>query len=200
MIESHKYDFSFTAASLRLNEMILVANATLDKRDIDFINELGAGKSTTGKRMFAEFNKRISKLSELELRYLVDADLVSQKQIAFLSVCKAYGFIRDFVIEVLREKMMVFDDQITEGDYISFLRRKQELHPELEKITEITISKIKQVTFKILEQAGIIDNIKSKKIQPQLLDFKVIKAILSDNPIWLKIFLMSDTDIASIEQ
>jgi len=200
MIERHKYDFSFTAASLRLNEMILVANATLDKRDIDFINELGAGKSTTGKRMFAEFNKRISKLSELELRYLVDADLVSQKQIAFLSVCKAYGFIRDFVIEVLREKMMVFDDQITEGDYISFLRRKQELHPELEKITEITISKIKQVTFKILEQAGIIDNIKSKKIQPQLLDFKVIKAILSDNPIWLKIFLMSDTDIASIEQ
>ena len=199
MKNNDKYDFSFTTSSLRLNEMILVANAILDNREIDFINELGNGKSATGKKMLSEFNKRISKLTKDEISCLVNAELLSQKHIAFLSVCKTYGFIRDFVIEVLREKMLVFDDQISEGDYISFLRRKQELHPELENLTEITTRKIKQVTFKILEQTGIIDNIKSKKIQLQLLDARVINTIASDNPIWLKIFLMSDMDIATVK-
>ena len=99
------------------------------------------------------------------------------------------------MVEVLREKLLVFDYQITEGDYISFYRRKSELHPEIEKLTEITQNKIKQVTFKILEQAGIIDNVKNKMIQPQLLDSNVINTIASDNKQWLKVFFMSDMDI-----
>jgi len=199
MVDTVKYDFSFTASSLRLNEMILVANAVLEKREIDYTNELGGGKSTTGKRMLSEFKKRVSKLSSGELRYLVAGDLTSQKQIAFISICKTYWFIRDFMIEVLREKVFVFDYQITEGDYISFYRRKLELHPEMTELTEITNKKIKQVTFKILEQAGIIDNIKSKKIQPQIIDAKVLKVVASDNANWLKVLLMSDTDIASVK-
>lgn len=199
MVDTVKYDFSFTASSLRLNEMILVANAVLEKREIDYTNELGGGKSTTGKRMLSEFKKRVSKLSSGELRYLIAGDFTSQKQIAFISICKAYWFIRDFMIEVLREKVLVFDYQITEGDYISFYRRKLELHPEMTELTEITNKKIKQVTFKILEQAGIIDNIKSKIIQPQIINAKVLKIVASDNANWLKVLLMSDTDIASVK-
>jgi len=199
MVDIVKYDFSFTASSLRLNEMILVANAVLEKREIDYTNELGGGKSTTGKRMLSEFKKRVSKLSSGELKYLVSGDLTSQKQIAFILICKTYWFIRDFMIEVLREKVLVFDYQITEGDYISFFRRKLELHPEMGKLTEITNKKIKQVTFKILEQAGIIDTTKSKKIQPQIISDKVMKVVASDNANWLKVLLMSDTDIASLK-
>lgn len=200
MTDIDKYDFSFTTSSLRLNEMLLVATAVKDKRAIDFINELGGGKSTTGRKMLTEFQKRISKLSVEELSILVTADLTSQKQIALISICKTYWFIRDFILEVLREKVLVFDYQITEGDYISFFKRKLELHPEITKLTYITTKKIRQVTFKILEQAGIIDNIKSKKIQPQIIDNKVIMVVASDNANWLKVLLMSDTDIASIKK
>src|SRR4051812_9529284 len=113
MIDNNRYDFSFTTSSLRLNEMVLVGQAALERRAIDHVNELGAGKSKTGRKMLSEFNKRISKLTADELRILVDADLSSQKQMAFLAVCKTYGMIRDFVIEVLREKMLVFDYKIT---------------------------------------------------------------------------------------
>jgi hypothetical protein len=197
--EVNRYDLTFTASSLRLNGAILVANAMLNDREIDYVNELGNGKETTGKRMLWEFRKRLSSLTPGQLKIQAKGGLNAQKQVAFLSVCKAYGLIRDFVVEVLREKYLVFDYQITEGDYISFFRRKAELHPELEAITEGSQYKIKQVLFKILEQAGIIDSVKNKMIQPQLLDDKVINAIVADNPDWLKVFLISDMDIENMK-
>jgi len=198
MPETKKYEFSFTASSLRLNEMILVANSILDERAIDYVNELGNGKAATGKRMYAEFHKRLVKLTKTQVEMLVNGDLITQKQIAFLSICKAYTFFRDFVVEVIREKFLVFDYEITVGEYISFYRRKTELHPEMDKLTEITRNKIRQVTFKFLEQAGIIDNVKTKIIQPQLLDNSVIEAILADDYNWLKVFLISDMDIENM--
>jgi hypothetical protein len=200
MIESEKYGFSFTASSLRLNEMILVASAIAENRKLDYINELGGGKSTTGKRMLVEFERRISNLTPRQADILINGDFLSQKQIAFLCVCKTYLFIRDFVVEVLREKILVFDYQITEGDYISFYRRKLDLHPEMDKITELTEKKIKQVTFKILEQAGIIDSIKFKVIQPQIIDKKVMDEIALENPNWLKVLFLSDMDIKAIRK
>lgn len=200
MIETEKYSFSFTTSSLRLNEMILVAIAIAEKREIDYINELGGGNSKTGRKMLSEFEKRISNLTSEQIDILVNGDFLSQKQIAFLSICKTYLFIRDFVVEVLREKILVFDYQITEGDYISFYRRKLDLHPEMDILTDITQRKIKQVTFKILEQAGIIDSIKSKVIQPQIIDRKVTDAIVSDNPNWLKVLFISDMDITTMRK
>ena len=193
-----KYDFSFTASSLRLPEMILVAKAQFEEKHLDITNELGKGKSSTGKRMYAEFLKRISLLSPMQLQLLAQGNLNLQKQMAFLSVCKSYGFIRDFVLEVLREKFLVYDYEILEGNYISFYRNKKELHPEMETLTEISQQKIRQVTFKVLEQAGIIDSIRKRNLQPQYLEPIAIKAIANDNPDWLKLFFMGDTEIANI--
>ena len=199
MVTVETYDFTFTASSLRLNDMRLVATHQLESTQIDFVSELGNGKSSTGKRMLAEFNKRLSFLTKDEMEILVKGDLTSQKQIAFLAVCKAHAFIRDFVVEVLREKILVFDYEITDGEYLSFYRRKSELHPELELRTDITQNKIKQVVFKILEQTGLIDSVKSKNIQPQLLDESLLKTIATSDRQWLKIFYMSDMDIENIK-
>ena len=145
--------------------------------------------------MFSEFKKRLAFLTPKQIEILLESNLVTQKQIALVSICKSYGFIRDFVVEVLREKLLLYDYEITEGDYISFYRRKFELHEEMDSLTELTEKKIRQVTFKILEQAGLINDIKSRIIQPQIIEFKLIKAIVQDNPNWLKVLLLSDMDI-----
>jgi hypothetical protein len=195
MTKTNKYDFSFTASSLRLNEMLLVARASYDGVEVDYTNELGGGKSSTGKRMLSEFNKRISHLTREQLDVLLNGDLVSQKQLTLVSVCKPYSFIREFIVEVVREKVLVYDYQITDGDYISFYRRKFDLHEEMDSLTELTEKKIKQVTFKILEQAGLINDIKNRIIQPQIIDYKLMKALVQDNPNWLKVLLVSDMDI-----
>jgi hypothetical protein len=195
MEKAHKYNFSFTAASLRLNEMVLVAKSMHEHTALDVTNVLGAGKKSTGTRMLLEFKNRLSTLTQAQLNLLISGDLITRKQLAFLSICKYNKFIRDFVVEVVREKLLVFDYQITEADYISFFRRKSENYPEVESIKESTQYKIKQVLFKILEDAGSIDTAKSKIIQPQILDSNVMHTIVSDNRQWLKVFFMSDIDI-----
>lgn len=194
-MQREKYDFAFTSSSLRLNEMVLVAGHILNDSEVDFVNELGAGKSATGKRIFREVSKRLSCLNRQQLELLVNGSLDVQKQLTYFAACKTYLFIRDFAVEVLREKYLVFDYTITDGDYLSFLRRKQDLHPEIENLTETTLKKIKQVTFKILEQARIINNVKEKEIQPQLLEPEVLYAVGRENPEWIKIYLLSDLDI-----
>ena len=94
----------------------------------------------------------------------------------------------------------MYDYQITDGDYVSFFRRKYEEHEEMEKLTDVTLYKIRQVTFKILEQSGLIDTIKHKMIQPQFIDGQLLKVLINDNPNWLKIFLITDSDIKTLAE
>lgn len=195
MTDPNKYSFSFTTASLMINGMVQIAESKRNNSDFNYIEILGNGKSATGKKYYAELNKRLKNLTSEEIDLLIDGDLPTQKQICFLAVCKTYGFVKDFTIEVLRNKFLVYDYEITDGDYLSFLRGKLQEHEELEKLTEQTQQKIKGVIFKIYEQSGIIDSVKTKIIQPQFVDSKIIETVRKDNPNWLKIFLISDTDI-----
>ena len=204
MSRSSKYILSFTAASLRLNEMVKVATAALDNvgGDLAMVKESGvvfsSVKTRTSDREFREVRKRLETLTPDQTAILIRGDLISQKQIAFLSVCKRYSFIRDFAVDVIRDKVLVFDYQLNESDYKSYINSKLSLHPELEEFSESTLKKAKQVMFRILEQAGIINNPVDKEIQPQILQQDVINATVRDDPAWLKIFMMSDKDIKQL--
>jgi hypothetical protein len=198
--ELEKYDFSYTSTSLRLQELLKVATAMQEGRELDFTNELGGGKTSTGKRYKSEFGKRLNVLTPEELVLLVKSDLVTQRQLAFISICKTYGFIRDFAVEVMREKLLVYDYQITDGDYITFFRRKSELYPEMEELSDVTVKKLRQVLFRMLEEAGFIDSSKSRVIQPQIVDHKLINAVLKDSPLWLKVLMINDQDIAQMRK
>ena len=186
-----KYEFSLTGSSLRVNEMILFATKYINQGLLEFKSD----KGTTNKRMVSEFKKRIDNLTVSQQELLLNSNFSNQKQLAFLSACKTYSLLRDFVIEVVREKYLIMDFNLSDTDYISFIRRKEINHDELANLTDQTQAKVKQVIFKILEQAGIIDNVRDKEIQLQLLGESTKKSIIEDNPEWLKIFLLSDMDI-----
>lgn len=192
------YNFSFTSSSMLLNETLKVAayfheGGTKEGAGPEAI--LKKGKTATSKREFREIARRLRELTPAELELLATGPLPTQKQAAFLAICKAYAFIRDFVIEVVRDKYLGFDFQIHEGDYRSFYKRKRELHPEMDKLSESSEKKVRQRTFTILAQAGIIDNARSRRIQPQIVAPELARAIREDQPEWLKIFLLSGRDI-----
>ncbi len=205
MEKDSKYKLSFTGASLRLYESVKVAKAALDQgiTDLKKIRLDGivfsSVKVKTAITEFREIRYRLETLNPQQLDILIHGDLISQKQIAFLAVCKYYSFIRDFVIEVIRDKTLVFDYKINESDFRTFVNSKMSNHPELETYTEKTLQKARQVIFRILEQAGIINNSIDKIIQPQLLQPSVIRAIVEDDPGMLRIFLYSDRDINDIK-
>ncbi len=197
MTETKKYNFSFTGFSLRENEMLKVAEAISQDLSLEMV-DFGDGNRNTGQRRLVAIKRRLDQFTESQFELFLTSDFLVRKQLAFLSVCKAHAFIREFMVEVLREKLLVYDYEITEGDYISFYRRKFELHPEMEVLTEQTEYKIRQVTLKILEQAGIINNIKERILQPQLLNTEIEKAIVNDNREWLKVFMLSDEEINNL--
>lgn len=193
-----RYNFSFTGTSLRVNEMVLVARHKLNGEIIDVTRDIGGGKKKTGRTIYDECNKRIASLNENQLMLLAAGDLQTQKQMAYLAVCKTHAFIRDFVIEVVRDKYLLYDFQLGNIDFVSFYRRKAESHPEMEKLSVNSQESVRKITFKILAQTGIIDDIKHKQIQMQILDQQTIKVIKQDNFNWLKLFLFSDADINSM--
>lgn len=149
-------------------------------------------------REFTELLKRYKLLTPAQRQLIVDLDPVEQRQLVLVALCKAHPIVRDFIIEVVREKFLGLDFQLTEADYQSFFNRKMELHSELEQYSESTGKKAKQVIWRILEQAGLIDNTKDRTILPQFVNQRIVNAVRDDNPELLKIFLMTDRDIKEL--
>ena len=205
MTDQPKYSLAFTDASLRLNDMVMAAKAIkehgiADYRELSEMHvDFKSDKAETSRRSFREIRNRLIQLTSDQLEILAEGSLIQQKQIAFLAVCKHYIFIKDFVIEVLWDKTMVFNYQINESDFNSFINRKISQQPELEFFSETTLKKAKQVLFHILEQVGIINNAKDKMIQPQFLQPSILKAVAEDDPMWLRIFMMPDQDLNQIK-
>lgn len=185
MSSTVKYSFSFTAGSLMLQELIAYAKILVENNQQQGLLDaasLNKDKAKTNKREFAEIKLRLSKLSPAEIELLHDAELTTQKLIAYIAFCKSYSFFKDFVIEVLLEKVQLFDFILTDRDYNSFISRKEVDHEELERLTDLTKAKIKQVTIKVLEQAGLIDNIKNRNIQPPLVELRLENVLREDSP------------------
>lgn len=192
-----KYSLSFTAASLRIYDTFLVGEAMAGENYRVVDEEIGNGKPATGKRIRVELLKRLKTLTLDQLSFLLEAGLDEARKMAFIAVCKTYPFVYEFAVEVLREKMFQLDYQITEGDYFAFYNRKKESHPELEEISDHSKDKIRQVLFKILEEAKIIDNTKSKNIQPQFLSAEFQTLLQEDDPDLLRVFFLTDQEIYS---
>ena len=199
MAKNSSYSFSFATTALNVHEMVKVAQSIVETREMDATNELGNGKKISGQKKMQEYTSRIRTLTTNQLQLLAHGNLNSQRQMAYLSICKSYGFIRDFVVEVLRDKLLLFDYQLEDSDYLSFYRRKAELYPRMESFTENSKKKIRQITLRILAEADIIDSTSNKMIKIQIIDPVVEKVILEDNPNWMKVFLKSDLDIKSYD-
>lgn len=201
---NNTYNFAFTGASMKFHDFMRLAYH-VDEHQIDISEEtpdpnliMGRSNSRTNKREFRELLKRYKLLTSAQRNIIVDIDVTAQKQMAMIGICKLYAFIKDFIVEVVREKFLGLDFKLTDGDYRSFFNRKLELHPELENFSESTVKKAKQVTWKILEEGGLIDNTKDRNILPQFVNQKVINVTKSDSPELLKIFLMTDRDIKEL--
>jgi|SRR5690554_4344323 len=123
---------------------------------------------------------RLSTLSEKELNLLVKGDAEEQGLIAFITFARAYRFFNDFMMEVVREKVTVFDFVLTDMDYNIFFNRKALDHPEVERLATSTQKKVRSVMFKVMEEAGILNNTSERKIQVPLLSTK-LRNVLADN-------------------
>lgn len=196
------YQLSMTAAALRYHEAKIVTEVFIEIGDWSLAqnqvlseNLLQKPTSATAKREFGEIKNRLMTLSADQLRAFTTANLTELKYLTFLSCIKYYRLLNDFMIEVVRTKIQMFDYQILESDWANFIESKKQHIDKIGHSSESTLKKIRQVIFKMLADTEIIDDIKMKIIQPPLLSREFTTLVCQDNPNLLAAFLMSDTDI-----
>ena len=117
------YSFSFTAGALLAAESLRVTDSFLRLKDwITTQNEvmgenvLMKKTSAASIRFYREIEPRLKALTPEQLGYLADATSQEQRQLLFVAVCKVYSFIYDFVVEVVRPKILLFDHQLRNSD------------------------------------------------------------------------------------
>jgi hypothetical protein len=192
MTKNNKYSFAFTTMAAQIPETVLVVNLYFNLNDWKQVensilsgNAINKTKNKTTIKIYQEIRKRISNLSSDEIDTLTKANLEEQKFLIFLSIIKTYQIIYDFVFEVFVPKFEAFDFYINDSDYNNFIESKISILPELQKVSNLTLKKIKQRIFTILFQVGMIDSIKNKKILKPLVSQNVVFVVREDNPIFL---------------
>lgn len=188
-----KYNLSFTTGSLFMRESIVIAETYFKLRDWNKCKELvlkdnliQSKKERSIKTITYEVVSRLKLLNESQIEIIVNGTKSEKLNILWIAICKKYIFIKDFAIEVIREKFINLNYIVNENDYNSFINSKVEWHEEISKITITTSKKIKQVLFRILKEVEILNN--KNEIIPTLLSEKIITEIKKDKSINPSIF------------
>lgn len=194
------YNFSITKGAIYFRETKAIAESFVRYRDWETVfeqvkeHEVFRGvKQPTYKTKFPLIQKRLEVLPTA----LLEEDFEDEEWLLlfFVACCEYHEYLKDMVLELIYEKYLILQPQLTEDDYRSFLYRKMDVHPELEAVTEKTQYKIRQVVMRILADAELIESTKNWRIQkPWTSDYLAIK-LKTHNKNYLKYLLWTDYEI-----
>lgn len=200
MEQKAAYKLSVVAGGLFYREAIKLLELYLEIHDWPQVREkalseniLRARTQSSVVRTTREILQRLQVLTEEQLHLLAEGSRQEQNQILWLAVCKQYPFVREFAVEVVREKYLHFDLQISYLDFDRFFNAKAEWNESLEQITELTRKKLRQVLFRIMTEAEIISQ--AGMILPMLISPRVAKTIVNDDTTYFTVFPLADADI-----
>ena len=191
-----------------LNEMHAVAEAlvacdgdwerTKDKTFKE--NLMEKEKMSSNIRYFALMKQRLEILNEAELGMLVNGTVAVRRLIVLLAICKAHSFIYDFISENVRDCFYNQYEKISNANFNEFYNEKKYEHPEIEQVSELTVAKMRQVVFRILEQTELIEDAESGILRRPYLSEAVERLIVKDDPKWLAIYLYSNNEINNLRE
>jgi len=194
------YTMSFTSGGLFFNESLQVAEVydkTQDwkkaRKQVLTENLLQSRTESSAKRRAGEICTRLKLLTEDQLQLLLSGARQEQQYLLWVAVCKRYSFIREFMVEVVREKYLRMDLNLQPADYEIFFADKAEWHEELEQLRDSTRKRLRQALFQIMREAEIISF--ENMIIPCLLTAQLTKVLVAENSSWLAVLPVSDLDI-----
>ena len=200
MPTTEKYLLSFTTGGLFTAESVMVADIFLANLDWNLTeqrligdNSFQARTTSSAKRICREVCSRLKTLQPEELSILASGSSKEQRQIIWIAICRRYSLIRDFAVHVLRERFLSLQKTIQFKDFDTFVHRLAETHEELQSITESTRKKLRQVLFRMLREAELIDG---NTINPVLLTPRIAHVIRAGNPEEIAIFPVFESDVA----
>lgn len=196
---------SFTAGGLFHQESVNVAALYLEVRDWNKVRDEVIGRNilqartiTTLKRICREICSRLKTLDSSELQLVVQGSSQEQGYLLWLAVCRRYAFIRDFAMEVIRDRFLTLRNDLNYEDYDAFFNAKAEWHDELEKITAATGLKLRQVLFRMLNEADLLGS--GNTISPAMLTPRMVSIIARHAYQDLFVFPMAESELKGLAQ
>jgi hypothetical protein len=194
-----KYSMSFTTGGLLCNASEKIAHLYLELGDWALVRDraLETGlmqmrMQSSAKRIYREIAARLQTLTDEEIEMFVHGGDQQRIHILWLAVCCRYSFIRDFSIEILRERFLTLRHEIVNEDFDAFFNAKAEWHHELDTITSGTRIKLRQNLFRMLHEAEYIGS--SNRIQPVVLSPQIATLILRRGSDALYIYPTLDSE------
>lgn len=193
-LDQKKYQMSFGVGGLLLNESLAVAGLHVDGEPWEntMLHAMDQGatslpKAASNRRTLREIANRLQTLSVEERRFLLDeADRTDQQALLWLTACRAYRFVREFALEVIRERHLSYQVDLPLESFDILLNAKAEWDEGLANLSSSTRKKLRQVLFRIMREAGIITS--EHRIQSAILSPR-LKTMLEDhNPAELALF------------
>lgn len=132
-------------------------------------------------------------LTDEQISLLVEGNIQEQRYLLWFAACQTYELIKEFSQEVLVEKFLSVDYELSELAYDAFFNRKADWNEELETITESTKIKLKTVIFRMMREAGLISG--DNRIIPAILSGRLIHALKPNSPMSYQIYPLRATDI-----
>ena len=164
MSNNKTYQLGFTAGGLFLREGPSLAGLCLELGGIPPLREriladnlLQARTQSSLKRLCREVLGRLEQLREDELRFLSDATLRDCGYLLWLAACRRYRILADFAVEVLHERFLTLKPNLPEQEFTRFFSEKSQFHTELAELSSSTTQKLRQVLFRMLREAGLLD-------------------------------------------
>lgn len=140
-------------------------------------NIFGASTVTRKRQIYSTVSARARAMDESFVPLFMRVDAVAQKQLALAAVMAQDTLFHEFVYEVIHEKLVLCNYELTDADMEKFFRRKQVQDERAAAWTEATFHRLGRTYRGILTGAGILEkkNKDPRHIYAPLLDLSVEK-------------------------
>ncbi|MDF1607712.1 DUF1819 family protein [Hoeflea sp. YIM 152468] len=194
-----KYLMSFSTGGLFINESVELAALHREseawKVTLGRAIECGLAtlpKAASKRRTLREITNRISCLSAIEREFLIsEADRQEQQAVLWLATCRAYRFIHEFAVEVVRERHLSWRLELGPEAFDVFFGAKAEWDGGLAAISKSTQQKLRQVLYRMMREAGLLSE--DGHIQTVYLSPRLKSLIVQADPDGLEVFPGGDS-------
>ena len=179
------YSTKLTAEPFLYNETKIIGEYLLSGENVQELkrknieeNLIKHKKQGSVKRTNAPIFRRLEAMNNDILENFVYSDVETSKYLLVYAIMKTDKLVRDFIIEVYKDKIIMRNEYIEKYDIDRWYEMKKESSVSLKNNSDITNSKAKQVIMKILQDSGMVVKETNNR-------FRIIKPLLNDKFIHL---------------
>ncbi|MEX1030001.1 MAG: DUF1819 family protein [Paenibacillaceae bacterium] len=185
------YNGSLTAEQFLFYEMRIVSKQYLEGKSIDeiikYITRDNLFQYPTERKiskLARACQRRIVALGNEKLVYeLANASIEVAKQINLYAMMRYNRLVREFMTDLIGEKYRQHDFSYTKKDINVFFSRLREQNDDVAAWSEQTITKLKQVLTKCLNETEMLDSVRDTTLNPIFISAELESGIRENNDL-----------------